>query len=501
MSVEKMLEVKSTDVPYIYDDNFQIALLMRLDSYKFSHPEAYPGDVIGMSSYGEARVENSQVIVPFGLQTFIKRYLTVPITMADVDKAEAFALAHFGRKLFRRATWERIVNEFGGYLPITIRAVPEGTKIRGGQPIYSVTAIGKDFFWLSSAIETPLQRAIWYPTTIVTNDYNIKQELKRLYAKTGAKSPVEFALHDFGARGVPSGETAENGGGAHTVCFMGSDTVEGVLSVNHFYKEIMAAFSVYATEHSVQTAFGPTKENQLQYLKHQIKNAPRGAIISLVIDGFHVYREAQQLCSSPLKEMIIESGVKVVFRPDSGDMMEVVPRLLKMQAEAFGYEVNEKGYKVIKHVGLIQGDGVDSKKIVELLELLTGPEYMFAADCMIFGSGGALLQKVNRDTFKFAQKASAIKVQYSTTEPDVIGRKLESKWIGISKNPITDQGKKSKEGVMTLLRSKMTGELMTGRLDDGGFCDEWEDAHVLAYQNGKLYNETILAEVRARVNA
>lgn len=488
MNVQNFLVPKSTDVQYGQEDQLKIPLIFRMDSYKFSHPFAYPKNILAMSSYGEARVPSSEIIIPFGMQRFIKKYLTQQITLADIDAAEQFAEKHFGRKLFARASWEKVVTDFNGFLPLIIRAVPEGTKIRGGQPIYTVTAFGKEFFWMASAFETLIQRAVWYPTTIASLDYKIYSDLKRLYEQTcDDLGLLPFALHDFGARGVTSAEQAEIGGAAHTVNFMGSDTVEGILSANFYYKDDMAAYSVYATEHSVQCSFRDGVKNAIRYLSHQIDQAPRGSIVSVVIDGYDVYREAELLCTV-LKDKIIEAGIKFVFRPDSGDMMEVVPRILRMQAATFGFTTNSKGFKVINNVGIIQGDGVDHTAIRNLLGKIIADG--FAASNVIFGSGGALLQKVNRDTYKFAQKGSAIQVENEDGS---------SEWIGIAKDPVTDHGKKSKEGIMTLVRSRMTGELSAARLDQGPLNSEFEDLHQLVYYYGKLYNETTLKEVRDRV--
>jgi nicotinamide phosphoribosyltransferase len=458
--------------------------ILSTDSYKLSHAFSYPGNVTGMFSYIEARTGGRNVIVPFGLQMFIEKYLTEQVTMEHIDEAEAFAAAH--GEPFNRKGWEKVVRTYGGYLPVTIRAVPEGTPVRSGNAIVTITCTDPDLFWLSSYLETALQRGVWYPTTVASLDYDIKREIKRFYEISGADmSLLPFALHDFGARGVTCAEQAEIGGAAHLVNFMGSDTIEGIRAANFYYKDAMAAYSVPATEHSVQCSFSlgdPKGGGDLEYLRHQIKNlAKPGGIVSIVIDGYDVYRASELLCTE-LKDLIIESGAKIVFRPDSGDMMEVVPRILRLQEMAFGYQMTSKGYKKIKHVGIIQGDGVDHLAIKTLLGNILGMGY--SADNVIFGSGGALLQKVNRDTFKFAQKASAV----------LVG----GRWVGISKNPVTDPGKKSKEGLLTLVRSKMTGEYMTAGITPEGISDEFEDMMQVVYSNGTIFNKTTLAEVRSR---
>lgn len=482
-NIKQLFAPKATDRSYTATDQLKISLICHTDSYKFSHPFAYPDDILGMTSYGEARVSKDTVVVPFGQQILAKRFLNQTIDMADVDAAEIFSIGHFGRKLFDRAAWEKVVRVYGGKLPLIIRSVPEGTVMRGGQPIYSVTVLDEELFWMSAAFETMIQRAIWYPTTIVTQDYIIKQKIKAFYEATGANmGMLPFAYHDFGGRGVTCAEQAEIGGASHLVNFLGSDTVEGVLAANFFYKEAMAGFSVYATEHAIECSFGSSLDNAREYLKKQLSNAVPGSIISIVLDGYDVYRESELLCTE-FREQIIASGCKVVFRPDSGDMMEVIPRILAMQERAFGYKLTSTGHKQIQYVGIIQGDGINHEAIVELLTLITNLGY--SADCVIFGSGGALLQKVNRDDLKFAQKACAIL--------------LSTGWKGIAKDPITDHGKKSKEGVITLAKHRITGELSVVRLDQNLLDPELEDVMQLIYHLGTLYNETTMVEVRGRV--
>ncbi len=485
VNVEQLFAPAVTDVQYTQDEQLKISLICRMDSYKFSHPFAYRDGIKAMTSYGTARMSKDTEITPSGMQILNKRYLSQTITMTDVIAAEKFSEAHFGRKLFARSAWEKVVNVYNGKLPLIIRSVPEGMTVYGGQPIYTVTVFDEDLAWMSAGFETMIQRGVWYPTTVATMDRSIKKEIKGYYEATGADMGLlPFALHDFGGRGVTCAEQAEIGGAAHLISFMGSDTVEGILAANFYYKNDMAGFSVYATEHSIECSFGGTHENAVEYIRHQLKRAKELGlpVVSIVLDGYDVYREAK-ICCTELKQDIIDCGAKVVFRPDSGDMMEVVPRLLRMQEEAFGTKLTSKGFKQINHVGVIQGDGVDHLAITSLLGKVT-VILGYAADVVIFGSGGALLQKLNRDTLKFAQKACAILT--------------DDGWIGISKNPITDSGKKSLEGVLTLAKNKVTGKLSTVRIDQEPLGEDMEDVMQLTYYKGTLYNETTLDEVRTR---
>lgn len=459
--------------------------ILSTDSYKLAHAFAYPSNVVGMHSYIEARTAGRHTIVPFGLQMFIQKFLTEKVTVEHIDEAEAFAAAH--GEPFNRKGWEKVVRTYDGYLPVTIRAVPEGTPVPSGNALVTIECTDPDLFWLSSYLETALQRGFWYPTTIASMDYDIKREIKRFYELSGADMGLlPFALHDFGARGVTCAEQAEIGGAAHLVNFMGSDTIEGVRAANFYYGTStgMAAYSVPATEHSVQCSFSLRDDKgggDLQYLRHQIKNlAKPGGIVSIVIDGYDVIHAARLLCTE-LKDEIIASGAKVVFRPDSGDMMEIVPQILRLQEAAFGTTLTSKGYKKINHVGIIQGDGVDHLAIKTLLGNILVMGY--SADNVIFGSGGALLQKVNRDTYRWAQKASAVLVEGEG-------------WVGIAKNPVTDPGKTSKKGRLTLVRHTDTGEFKTVQVDS--IPSGYNDVMQTVYERGVIYNLTTLDEVRGR---
>jgi nicotinamide phosphoribosyltransferase len=484
---------KSTDIAYARANDLKISLMLRADSYKLSHAFTYPDDIEGMATYIEARTSGDNVIIPFGMQMLVKRYLMQRITLLDIAVAKDFAARH--GEPFSEEAWLYLVEEYDGAIPITLRAVPEGFPVRSGNALVSCVCVDKKLFWLAAYFETLILRGVWYPTTIATKDYEIKHDILRYYSLTGADAQMlPFSLHDFGGRGVSSAEQAEIGGAAHLVNFMGSDTMEGIAAANFYYKSDMAGFSVPATEHSVECSFGGGSEDALRYLRHVLKNlAKPGGIVSIVIDGYDVYREAELLCTT-LRQEIIDCGAKVVFRPDSGDMMDVVPRLLRLQEAAFGVDINDAGFKKIRHVGILQGDGVDNLAIRMLLGRIMIMQYR--ADNIVFGSGGALLQKVNRDTYKFAQKASAVLRNVWIEDGDQ-GSGFVKKWVGIAKDPITDPGKKSKEGVLTLARSRMTGEVQTVRMENG-LDGEFEDLMQVIYHNGVPYNETTMDEIRKR---
>jgi len=185
--------------------------ILATDSYKLSHAPLYPDNVQGMYSYIEPRVGSSVTIIPFGLQMWVEKFLSVQITEAHILEAAAFAAKH--GEPFDPAPWRIIVDEYEGYWPVTIYAVPEGLPVPGGNVLASIQCTDPRLFWLTSYLETALLRAIWYPTTIATADYEVKKDIAHLYRVGGADlAGVAFALHDFGGRGVTSAEQAEIGG-------------------------------------------------------------------------------------------------------------------------------------------------------------------------------------------------------------------------------------------------------------------------------------------------
>jgi nicotinamide phosphoribosyltransferase len=435
----------------------ETSIILDADSYKFSHYALYPEGTNAMYSYVEARLKDDNLtIVPFGVKLWIMRYLLKPITIVQIDEAESIATQH--GVPFNRKGWEYIVRQYSGYLPVKIRGIPEGSKVRSNTPILSVYCDDPNVFWLASYIETSLQRAIWYPTTIASNDYDSRMQLEKLYnAASDNPAMIDFSLHSFASRGVSSRETAEIGGLAHLIFFKGTDDVVALKVARDYYGCEMAGYSVVATEHSIQCAYG--KNGQVVYLNRilDVYGKP-GAIVSVVMDGYDIYREVDLLCSKHFVNRIKESGCKFVVRPDSGDMFEVVPAILKKLEHGFGVTINSKGKKVLNNVGVIQGDGINHITMSQLAQLVVDNGY--APENVIYGSGGGLLQQVNRDTLRFAQKTSAIRIG--------------DNWIETVKDPVTDPGKKSK----------------------GGLLDTTE--FVTFYENGQLLVNESLDIIRAR---
>ena len=453
-------------------------LILDVDSYKVTHFNQYPQNTKKLYAYIEARNLNSEELIFFGLQAFVKKYLLNPITQDDIDEAEKFLLSHIG--VFNRDDWEYILNQHGGFLPIEIKSLDEGTVTNKKIPLLDITNTDEKVPWLVTYIETALLRSLWYPSSVATISREIKKIIFRYLDDTCTNfdDQLPFKLHDFGARGVSSYESSRIGGAAHLLNFLGSDTVEGAMFLKDYYDGTDISYSIPASEHSTITAWGKDNENKAH---ENIINQflLEGKVIASVIDSYDTFETASKTISSELKEKIINSKGTLVVRPDSGKLPDTIIELLDTLSseENFGYTLNSKGYKELpSYIRVIQGDGVDKNSIENIL--FSMKENNYSAANITFGMGGALLQKLDRDTYSFAMKVSAI-------HDGII-------WKDVFKEPSSDQTKNSRRGRFAIVKNDELEVIDLEKLSQTNLLKT-------RYKDGKLYNETDLKAIRNKV--
>lgn len=446
-------------------------IILKVDSYKASHWVQYPPNTTKVYSYLESRGGKYGHTVFFGLQILLEQ-LEKPVTVEMVEEAKAFYEAH--GEPFNYEGWMYIAKDLDGKLPVRIKAVPEGLVVPTHNVLMTVENTDPKCFWLTSWLETFLMR-VWYPITVSTQSWHIKQVIREHLNATADDPAVElpFKLHDFGSRGVSSSESAAIGGAAHLVNFMGSDTVEGVYLMNKVYNEgKMSAFSIPAAEHSTITTWG--KDGELEAYRNMLKQyAKPGSIVAVVSDSYDLDNAVENMWGGALKEEVLMSGATIVIRPDSGHPPTVVLNTLRRLEKAFGAQINSKGYKVLHNVRVIQGDGINEESIREILNTIRMDG--FSASNVAFGMGGALLQQVNRDTQRFAYKCSSA----------VVGEKE----IDVFKDPKTDPGKRSKKGRLDLVHRLGKYETIQGD-------SNWGSVLKTVYENGKVLVRYKLDEIR-----
>lgn len=433
-------------------------MILNTDSYKYSHYLQYPPGTTHVSAYIESRGAPYEKTMFYGLQMFLKEYLNKPITMDDLNEAAAIVKVH--GEPFNWNGWMRIVEKHFGYLPLMIQALPEGTMSKPGTPQVQVMNTDPELPWLTTFIETALLRAVWYPSTVATTSWHVKQIIKRYLHDTADNlDGLPFKLHDFGARGVSSNESAGIGGSAHLVNFMGTDTVMGLIYARRYYKEQMAGFSIPAAEHSTITAWGKGEESAA-FANMINRFGGKGKLFAVVSDSYDIWNAVDNIWGVELARQVRTNGGTLVIRPDSGDPTRVPVLIMDQLAKRFDCTVNKKGYRMLpSYLRVIQGDGVNPTSIEQCLKNMK--EQGWSADNIAFGMGGQLLQQINRDTLKYAMKCNAIKIDGG------------GDWIPVSKNPVDDPSKASK----------------AGRIVNGTMQVVWE--------NGRVIREQTFADIRA----
>lgn len=455
--------------------------ILNTDSYKASHFRQYPAGTTNVFSYVEARGGAYDRALFFGLQAILKAEFNTPVTRADIDEAEDLLVPH--GLPFHREGWERLIDRHGGHLPLEIRAQAEGTIAPVRLPMMTVVNTDPDFFWLTSYVETALLR-VWYPITVATISNGVRRLIRKHLVATSDAPDAElpFKLHDFGARGVSSHQSAGLGGLAHLTNFQGTDTLAAILAARRFYNEPMAGFSIPAAEHSTITSW--ERPNEADAYANMVSHFGKpGGIFAVVSDSYDLYNAVEHIWGETLRQQVIDSGATLVVRPDSGDPVEVVSRTVNLLAERFGTTTNGKGFRVLNTVRVIQGDGVNPVSIEAILNRLTAEG--FSASNIAFGMGGALLQKCDRDTMQFAYKASAAKVGGA--------------WRDVYKDPVTDTGKRSKRGLLGL--GNDNGVFRTVAVRDADFQPVEGGVNALepVWRNGELLRDEPLSVIRARV--
>jgi nicotinamide phosphoribosyltransferase len=465
------------------------------DSYKESQPDQYEEGTEAYFGYVSARLAPRSVdpiseTVFFGLQIFLNEVLSNPFTKEDIDEAEEYFLEHMQGVSFPRAGFEHILKTYNGYMPVVIKAVPEGMVIPEGNVLATIECHDHTCFWIAGWLETMFLRDVWYMSTVATNSRECKKVIMK-YLELSSDNPlleIMFKLHDFGSRGVSAKQAAEHGGAAHLVNFYGSDTCVGVRCANRNYFIKMAGFSIAASEHSTITTWGKDREVDA-YANMLRRFGKKGKVFACVSDSYDIFNACENIWGGSLKQAVIDSGATLVIRPDSGNPAETILKCLKILDEKFGSIINKKGYKVLNYVRIIQGDGINIDSIKEICRKVV--QSGFSMDNVNFGMGGALLQHLNRDTLRFAMKCSATKVN--------------GEWRDASKSPIGDPYKKSMAGRISLYKIRnghgTDTKLVTLRKEVAeAMVPSVEEILIPVYENGKLLNQSTFDEVRKRAS-
>lgn len=525
--------------------------LLKIDVYKLGHMEQYAPDTTKVYSYLMGRSDkNFKEMVWFGLQYYLEEYLSAPIMHWMVDEFLIYA----SKIVPVSTTIEENLHKLAdlGYWPIEIKAVREGTVIPTKNVVMTITNTHPDFYWCVGFIESLILK-VWYPCTVATTSRQYRKFVDQMFNETVDEDMNflrPFMVHDFGYRGDTSEESAAISGAAHLVNFIGSDTVVALPFIDDYYMTTPTVYSdsldgimssVPASEHSTMCSFG--KDNEIEAYKNMLQLYPTG-LVSIVSDTYSIWNVLTNIAVE-LKEDILQRDGTVVFRPDSGDPFHIIcgydihtveysnihtmisewqvydmgdksvvyneydgtyniiefehfyhdgslrsykiKQITREEAlgcirlldEVFGSTVNSKGYKVLNpKIGLIYGDGMYYERYTKTMRKLK--EMGYAASNLVIGIGG-ILRQGSRDTLGFALKATYVEIKGVPR--------------AIKKEPVTDPGKVSHEGLISL-RKYNDGYVTLDKCDwdmEGGLLET-------VFRNGEILFKESFYSIRERCN-
>ncbi len=478
--------------------------LLLTDGYKVDHRRQYPtGTTLVYSNWTprKSRIQDIDHVVFFGLQYFIKKYILEDFETYFFKQPKEKVIKEYSRRinnyLGENQVGTKHIEDLHdlGYIPMVIKALPEGTSVPIRVPMFTMYNTKPEFFWLTNYFETLLSAVIWMPCTSATIAKQYRKILDK-YANETSSIPefVDWQGHDFSMRGMAGIEAGVSSASGHLLSFTGTDTIPAVDFLEKYYNansdnELIGG-SVAATEHSVMCM--GTTEGELATFKRLICDIYPQGIVSIVSDTWDLWKVLTEYLPA-LKNEISSRAGKVVVRPDSGDPVDIIcgnpngknenerKGVIELLWDTFGGQINSKGYKeLIPQIGAIYGDSITIDRATQICERLKAKG--FASTNVVLGIGSYTYQYNTRDTFGFAMKA---------TYGEVNGEGRE-----IFKDPITDDGtKKSAKGLMKIELENGTYKL----IDQVDWETEKQGALKEVFRDGVLLIDQTLAEIRQRV--
>lgn len=360
-------------------------------------------------------------MVSFGLVDYIRNNLTKQVTREQVDEAEQFMqTAHaFGGPLnFDRRPWDRIVNEFDGYLPLKIQALPEGSTFYKNEPMIQVESLDKGFGEISALIEADLLGMVSVGSARATLERHmlerfldyVKEDMPNATPEDQMFS-ARLMAHDFSKRAYATPEDSQFLGKAHLLSFPGTDTFDAAYVAYKENGDQAVGSSIAALAHRIVMGYD-TEQACFDNLR---KVAGPGGIASYLADTYN-FKEAvsKKLVPMALKAQATDKAI-LVGRPDSGNYLENTMYILQQAQENGLFDRQENGRLAMNHLRYIQGDSMNWEKTKKTMDTQIQHGYS-PVNGGIFGIGGWLVRTPTRDTLSTAYKLMA---KGENLEPEV----------------------------------------------------------------------------------
>lgn len=477
--------------------------LLLTDFYKVGHPFQYPAKtqfVYSNLTARKSRIAGVSEMVFFGLQYFLKAYLVEHFNQGFFNRPKCEVMAEYKRRIRTSLggdlpSYKHIEDLHDlGYLPLKIKALPEGARVPMRVPCLTIQNTDENFYWLTNFVETLLSTSIWQACTSATIAHEYRKLLNEFANKTGMPADfVQWQGHDFSFRGMSSLESATISGMAHLLSFTGTDSIPAIDALEVYYgansdKELVGG-SVPATEHSVMCS--GEKDGELDTFRRLITKTYPSGIVSIVSDTWDLWKVCTEHLRALKPEILARNG-KVVIRPDSGDPADIIcgnengkseperKGVIELLWEVFGGTETATGHKLLdSHIGAIYGDSITVERARAICERLAAKGF---ASQVVFGIGSYTYQYNTRDTFGTAMKATQVVID-DAPRP-------------IFKSPVTDDG--TKRSACGLLRVNMEGGQYV-LVDNVSYVSEAQGELRTVFLDGKITEEVSLSEIRRRL--
>ena len=494
---------------------YKINPLLESDFYKQVHWNQYPKGVTKVVSYFTPRMSRLKQfgenhLIMFGLQSFIKEFLIEDFNENFFSRSKEEVMAEYkhlmdntlGAGLYGE---ERIAALHDlGYLPLEIKALPEGTRVPIGVPMFEISNTHPAFAWLTNAIESVISCEMWHAMISANVGYMYRRIVDKYYdLSCDDNIPHRKALGDFSMRGQESKRSAYKSSAAWLLSFVNTATVPAIDFLERYYNcdcsKEEVGFGAVSTEHSVMCSNFAVDGDEITMIKRLLTEIYPNTSFSMVSDSYDYWNLVDNLLPQCRDEIMNHNGCLLV-RGDSGDPVEVVTQTVFHLWEQFGGTVNSKGYKVLDpHIKAIYGDSITPTRAEQIYNILV--ENGFAASNVALGVGSFSMQCLEsfeenahipafspytRDTFGIAIKATYAEDENGTPIP-------------IFKNPKESSFKKSHKGCVIVLRGD-DDELYA--FDEKNFEDTYSAGNELAtvYRDGDIVKSYSLTDVRNRLH-
>lgn len=481
----------------------EIIPLNAIDFYKSSHRSQYPeGTELIYSNFtprgdSHAHPLAQGCIVNFGVEMMIQDYISDCWNRGFFEKSKDEVIKNYTRRMDNSLGAGAVPTDHVehlhdlGYLPLHIKALPEGIYVPLRTPVLTIRNTVKEAFWLTNYLESAISAYLWKPMTTATIAYAYRDILEKWAIITGGDLGfVPLQGHDFSFRGMSGLHDAAISGVGHLVSFRGTDSVLAIDAAEKFYEAAPSCgVSVPATEHSVMCAGG--RETEIDTFRRLINKVHPTGIVSIVSDTWDFWKVLTEYLPE-LKQEILDRDGKVVIRPDSGNPADIVcgdpsapegspeyKGAIEVLWDLFGGQVNSGGFfELHEKIGLIYGERITLDMAEEICRRLC--EKQFCSTNLVFGIGSYTYQYVTRDTYGLAMKATYSEANGAAEE--------------LYKDPATDNGvKKSAKGLLRVNEDMSLTDQVSWEEEETGMLES-------VFLDGKITRFTAFEEIQQRLH-